>query len=103
MNDSASVPLLFAGILIAPFIFGFLCNLALGSIKNASLRKILAVIFFVLFLPGMLAFWNAANLTKSEKELAPFSLSLHVKSRLVLITLAVYAFGYYHVITAFIQ
>ena len=99
MGETVLIILGFIALLAFPFVLGFLLNLILALIKNTALKKVLTIVFFVLFLPGMLAFWSADNLTESEKKWAPFSYSLRTKSRLVLITYVAYVIGYYLLFT----
>lgn len=74
-------------------LFVFIIN----SISNTRLRKIVIVLLTIFFMPVMLVIWSSLKLTDAERRLAPFSLSLHTRSRLVLLSLVVYIVIYYFV------
>jgi len=65
-----------------------------------KLKDVLLIIAWILFLPVMLLINNILTLTDEERSLAPFSFTLHAKSRAVLISLVIYAFIYYWIFTA---
>ena len=100
MSEAIVTILAFIGIILLPFAIGLVLNFfILDRIENQVLRKVLRILFCIVLLPAMIAFWNADNLTESEKMLFPFSLSLRAKSFLVLLTYAAYAYGYYWLFT----
>ena len=65
-----------------------------------KLKNVLLIVAWILFLPIMLLINNILTLTDEERSLAPFSFTLHAKSRAVLISLVIYAFIYYWIFTA---
>lgn len=96
----------FLGVIIALVVFigipcvveiaiGFALNCVLAAIKNVAVRRTLTVASFIIFLPCMIACYNAENITETERKLAPFSLSLRSKSRLLIIVNVIYIAGFY--------
>lgn len=65
------------------------------AIKEKTLRTTVMILFYVLFLPIMLAGWSITQVTERERNTFPFSYSMHSRSRLVFLTLILYAFLYY--------
>lgn len=79
----------------ALLLLAVLLSLILNSVHNKTIGGILFVLFCILFLPAMLMRWSAGKITEIERTLAPFSYSLRAKSRLIILSLAAYAFAYY--------
>ena len=99
MGDTFSVIVGFIVVIISPFVLGLCLTWVLDLIKNSKIRKIMTVVFFILFLPAMLAVWNSASLTEHEKKWVLLSYNLRSRSRLILVTYFAYVCGYYMLLT----
>lgn len=91
-------------LLVITLLVAFCCSLFLLSallwgivfaIRAKPLRTAVMILFYVLFLPFMLAGWSVSQVTEREINTFPFSYDLRTRSRLVLLTLFLYAFLYY--------
>ena len=91
-------------LLVITLLAAFSCSLILLSallwgivfaIRAKPLRTAVMILFYVLFLPFMLVGWSVSQVTEREINAFPFSYDVRTRSRLVLLTLFLYAFLYY--------
>ena len=76
-------------------VIGFLLINLLHKIDSRPLKIVITILFYIVFLPCMVAVHNSLNTTSSERKLAPFSYSLRSKSKLLILINLIYALGLY--------
>lgn len=94
-GETVSFILAVIGIIVAIFAIGFLLQVIIHIIPNTTVKRIVAIVFWIAFLPAMLAMWSSERVTESERTLFPFSITLRNRGRAVFISLLLYAFLYY--------
>ena len=77
----------------------FLLQLCVHSIKSPSIKKFVKMLFWVFFLPLMLAWWSVGETTEAERKAWYIPLSVRARTTLVLLSLALYGIGYYFLFT----
>lgn len=80
-----------AGIVL---VFGFALCWVLNKVQNRALCALLTIIFYILFLPSMLFVIHYLTANEQEARLAPFSLTLRVKTRFMLFLDLLYVIFY---------
>ena len=83
--------ILAAGIVLG---FGFVLCWILNKVRNRALCAVLTIIFCILFLPSILFVIHYLAATEQEARLAPFSLTLRVKTRFMLFLDLLYVIFY---------
>ncbi len=78
---------------------GFGLSLILESIKNKRVKILLAILFYILFLPCMLMFNTSIGLTDSEMKWGAWNLGVRSKSALIIFVTLIYIFLYYKLFT----
>lgn len=95
MNETIIIILGFLGIIIVPFLLGFLFEIILEHIGNDIVRTIVFTLLCILFLPAMLTIWERDKISRIELKYSFISYDTHIRSRTVWMVTIVYIFIYY--------
>lgn len=92
---------LLAIIMFVEILIGLLIKKILGKVTNNTAKIFITIFLYCIFLPCMVAVYNSESVTPSESKLAPFSYSLHSKSKLLILINLLYALGIYALYSKF--
>ena len=99
MDDLIPALLVVLGVFVILGLISFGIKAALNAIPNPHVKKVFTIICYIFLLPFMLIPWNIARAGDANQR---YSDRL-ANSRLVILTFALYAFGYFWLYITFFQ